>query len=222
MFSFNFHKINVFIHELPLIEEINANFLNTNVIHISGNNGVGKSSLFKSILGFQNFSYNGKFLITKGINDELNSYVYLPQENTSIEDVSVGEFIATKYFNNFNGSFLNWIKFSSYHKANWHSKFMTEDKQYLDNLNLSSNELFSNLNFSRKRFIELLRLPIEENDVVLLDEPFEGMDSTTLEYALSYINSKFKNNAILIIDHTNNYNRLEFPSQNLHLYDFDK
>jgi len=221
MFEIEFNKINVSVAKRTLIDNISVCFKDVNCIHIAGNNGIGKSSLLKSLIGFSKFSYNGQLTIINELNIRLHKFLYLPQECNKFINISVGEYLATVYFESFNKNFLNWCKITSFHSVEWYSSLIVGYEEYFNLLIISPKDILSNLNYSKKRFIELLRLPIKKNDIVFLDEPFEGMDNKTLEYAISYINKNIGNNAFFIIDHTGNYKSLNLKIKELNLNDFN-
>lgn len=220
MFEIEFNNVRISVANRTLIDDLSASYKNVNCIHIIGNNGIGKSSLFKSLIGFRRFSYEGHFSVNNESNYKLNKFLYLPQECNSFININVGEYLATVHFESLNKNFLSWCKITTFHSIDWYSTLITRDyEEYLDLLNISPSDLLSNLNYSKKRFIELLRLPIKYNSIIFLDEPFEGMDNETLEIAISYLNKKIGNNAFLIIDHTGNYKSLNLIIKELFLND---
>lgn len=221
MFKVKFNNIQLFVENKTLINNINCSFKDLNCIHISGNNGIGKSSLFKSFVGFNTFHYNGELNVMNELETKLDRFIYLPQESIKFENITIGEYLATRNFESYNKNFLKCLRFTSIHTIDWYLPFIEINIKYLDLLNLNPKDSLFSLNYSKKRFIELLRLAIQSNNILLLDEPFEGMDENTLKYAISYLNESIDENMVFIIDHSENYKRLNLSIKDININDFN-
>ena len=157
------------------------NFTNQNKYLILGDNGAGKSVLFKMIMGFYkqdkgHILFNGKTEI-----DTNSSISYVPQKPI-IFDACYEDNI-TMY-----GSYDN-TKLAFY-ESFFPKNMIQKIKENIENQNLSGGE---------KQVIALLRAFCSEKEILLLDEPFAAMHKEVIDNFI--MNMKHLDRMAIIIAH---------------------
>ena len=121
-------------------------------LHISGPNGSGKSTLIRIILGI---TKQTKGTIT---HNESNNISYLGHKNALKNYLTVSDNLIL-------------LGLSSHEKLN----------NFLEELDLKkfSGVTVANLSFGQQKKLALLRIFLNKSNVILLDEPFVGLDTNT-------------------------------------------
>lgn len=161
----------------PVLKGIDLQ-LETGCVHgIVGLNGAGKSTLFNSIYGFLN--YDGEIL-WNAVKADRRAIGYLPTHNY--------------FYNNITGSEYLSIFQSGASAFN--------EEAWAEILALPLNELVDTYSTGMKKKLALLSLLKQDKELLILDEPFNGIDLETsriLMLLLEKLRSKGK--TILISSH---------------------
>ena len=82
-------------------------------------------------------------------------------------------------------------------------KSKTENKKELSNIGLSGseNKIVKNLSGGMKRRVAIVRSILAKSDIILLDEPFKGLDAKTKCNTINYLKNKLKNKTAIIVTH---------------------
>ena len=159
------------INESKLFSGISFALNNNEALHIMGSNGSGKSTLIRILGGI---SEPSKGNVTKKENLTIS---YLGHKNALKSYLSVRD----------NLDLLDLM-----------------DNKQIDNL-LSKFDLtnkldvtLGNLSFGQQKKIALLRIFINEADLILLDEPFVGLDIEMCEILSDHLNKKVEEGSGLI------------------------
>ena len=155
--------------EKYLFQNLDISVLPKKIIQIRGKNGVGKTTLIKILSNIivpntGDIYWNGKN-IYKNTNYYFNNLSLILDTNTSKNELTVYENI--KF----------WIAlFSS-------SIVDNEINALLEMLNLINykNTLVKKLSYGEKRKLEISRLIIEKKQLWIFDEPYLGLDETTID-----------------------------------------
>ena len=143
-------------------------------LHIKGGNGSGKSTLLRIILGITSPS---KGLIER-FNPDLNTS-YLGHKNaiknylTPIENLELL----------FNDAELK-LAYEWLHKF---SLFNVQD------------ELAASLSFGQQKKLALIRVLAKSSELIVLDEPFVGLDQATADQLSHFLNTKLSEGVSLIL-----------------------
>ena len=138
------------------------------IIQIRGRNGIGKTTLIKILSNILfpktgDIYWNGKN-IHKNTNDFFKNLTLIMDINTSKDDLTVFENI--KFWQNL---FISKIQNS-------------EIDVLLEMLNIQNykNTLVKKLSYGEKRKLEISRLIVEQKKLWIFDEPYLGLDETTI------------------------------------------
>jgi heme ABC exporter ATP-binding subunit CcmA len=159
------------INESKLFSGISFALNNNEALHIIGSNGSGKSTLIRILGGI---SEPSKGNITKKEDLKIS---YLGHKNALKSYLSVRD----------NLDLLDLM-----------------DKEQIDNLLTKFNLMnkldvtLGNLSFGQQKKIALLRIFINEADLILLDEPFVGLDTEMCEILSEHLNKKVEEGSGLI------------------------
>ena len=140
-------------------------------LHIKGPNGSGKSTLLRIILGITNPT---KGLIT--INSTKDK-CYLGHKNDLKNYLSLDDNILLMEFDN-HPCLKKYIE-------------ILDLKRYLD-VNVA------NLSYGQQKKLGLLRLFLNSSDLIILDEPFVGLDKETQIILTDFLTDQLKENKTLI------------------------
>ena len=140
-------------------------------LHIKGPNGSGKSTLLRIILGITNPT---KGLIT--INSTKKK-CYLGHKNALKNYLSLDDNILLMEFDN-HPCLKKYIE-------------ILDLKRYLD-VNVA------NLSYGQQKKLGLLRLFLNSSDLIILDEPFVGLDKETQIILTDFLTDQLKENKTLI------------------------
>lgn len=170
--------LTIFINDRYLIKNLNLILNNSDKLAIIGEEGNGKSTLLKSILGICEYAE-----ISGNINLKGNRIGYLEQSISADKlDQSVYEFLfvdETDYYDKVNNLY-----------------------KYLELINLTDDILkqkIRTLSGGEKVKISILKLLLNEYDILFLDEPTNDLDIETLEWLEKFINST--NKPIIYVSH---------------------
>ena len=165
---FEINNLSISIEDRFLIKNLSLTLNQNDKLAIIGEEGNGKSTLLKGILGICEYAE-----VTGSINTKGNKIGYLEQ--------SLSE-------NNLKKTGYEFI-FSNTNSYNYSKKIY----KYLESLNLDEKLLdqkLKTLSGGEKIKISILKLLLEENDILFLDEPTNDLDIETLNWLESFINSR--------------------------------
>ena len=171
---FSVQNITYSINENKLFHNLSFEVNSGECLHIIGGNGSGKSTLLRIILGITSPS---KGLIQSYDQDLKISYLghknAIKNYLTPIENLELL----------FSGDDLN-VAFE------WLNKFGLSHVQ---------DELTASLSFGQQKKLALIRVLAQSSDLLILDEPFVGLDQATADQLNSFLAQKISQNAGLIL-----------------------
>ena len=159
------------INENKLFHNISFDIKHGEALHIKGRNGSGKSTLIRIILG-----------ITEPVKGTL--------ENKSTKEICyLGHKNALKTYLTLDDNI---------HLMQLGNSEML--KSYLDKLELNKyrDVTVSNLSFGQQKKLALLRVFLNNSDLIILDEPFVGLDDGALSILTSFLNNELNKNKSLV------------------------
>ena len=156
-----------------------------------GKNGSGKTTTFHSILNF--IDYSGNITFNNKRIDE-NSYAnigYLPEERSLMPKLTV--YSQVKYLANLKGMSTTEVK--------------SELPKWLDRLQVvgKMNDKIKSLSKGNQQKIQLIATLIHKPDLIILDEPFSGLDPVNTDLLKQVIFAEQARGATIIFsDHSMN------------------
>jgi len=159
------------INENNLFHNISFDIKHGEALHIKGRNGSGKSTLIRIILG-----------ITEPVKGTL--------ENKSTKEICyLGHKNALKTYLTLDDN-INLMQLTNCDML----------KSYLDKLELNKyrDVTVSNLSFGQQKKLALLRVFLNNSDLIILDEPFVGLDDGAHTVLTSFLNSELDKNKSLV------------------------
>lgn len=168
-------NINKSYGEKEVLRGLNLIFKEGSTTFIMGKSGIGKTSLLKIILGLDR-EFNGKI---RGVENKNISIVF--QENRLCEELSIRTNI--KIIND-----------------------KVKDKEIKDGLKslgmqISLNTKIKELSGGMKRRVAILRAILASFDMLILDEPFKGLDEENKEKTIEFIKENIKDKTTIIVTH---------------------
>ena len=171
---FSAQNITYSINENKLFHNLSFEINSGEGLHIKGGNGSGKSTLLRIILGITSPS---KGLIQSFDQDLKISYLghknAIKNYLTPIENLKLL----------FSGEDLN-VAFE------WLKKFGLSHVQ---------DELTASLSFGQQKKLALIRVLAQSSDLLILDEPFVGLDQATADQLNSFLAKKISQDVGLIL-----------------------
>ena len=159
------------INENKLFHNISFDIKHGEALHLKGRNGSGKSTLIRIILG-----------ITEPVKGTL--------ENKSTKEICyLGHKNALKTYLTLDDN-INLMQLTNCDML----------KSYLDKLELNKyrDVTVSNLSFGQQKKLALLRVFLNNSDLIILDEPFVGLDDGAHTVLTSFLNNELDQNKSLV------------------------
>lgn len=172
-------------HKKQVLDNVNYTFISGNIYGLSGINGIGKSVLLKIICGlykpssgyvlYDGAKINQNLVIKSNVRALIDTPYFFP-ELTGFENLKV----LSKITNKINDDDIN--------KA-------------LDIVNLSceKDKLYGDYSLGMKQKLGIAQVIMENPRVIILDEPFNGIDSESILKIEEFLKEMKKNNKIIII-----------------------
>ncbi len=183
---------------LEILGEINFSACPGEMVALIGSNGIGKSTLLRTLVGFQNY-FSGKIRMN---GRELNSI-------DSKEVARVMSFVSTENIRVANMTVFDLVAFGRFPYTNWIGRLTDEDKQIVTDaikkVGLSGFETRQTIQLSdgeRQRAM-IARALAQDTPVIILDEPTAFLDvSNKYEiFHLLQILAKEKGKTVILSTH---------------------
>ena len=173
--------------DLLVLENFSATF-GTGLHWIQGSNGSGKSSLLKSLCGIvpvakDTVSIMGFDLNTQAL--KAKAQLCFVADKPEVYPFMTG---------------MQFLKLIAKIKG---AKLTNQLFDFIDSVNLSNFKdiAFSEMSFGTRRKLTLCSVFIGDPHVVLLDEPFNGLDKNTVEYFKQWLLKTCQQKCVLIASH---------------------
>lgn len=191
--SIAFKNASIGYDDIALLDEVNLCLKRGDIVFISAETGMGKSSLVKALVGFyqtEGILINDTPIENLSIGSVRKKIFYLSQQTSIIcgslnDNIYMGEEADRKT-----------VEEELAHLG-FFDKFMNQGR--VKDMEIQTDG--ANLSGGDKQKIMISRLFVEDPDVLILDEITSSMDSDTSDKVYEEIIKRFKNKIILIISH---------------------
>ncbi len=163
-------------NSVKVLDKINMSLSSNKPTCLMGQSGRGKTTLFSIILGTITPD-SGDIL---GIENKRFSAVF--QEDRLCEELSAVMNIAIV-------------------QENPNKKIIYDGLMALGLLKEEIRRPVSNLSGGQRRRVAIIRAIISESDIVMMDEPFKGLDENTKIQVINYIKENIRGRLLMIITH---------------------
>ena len=207
--------VDISIGEVPLIDKVNIDINKNGVYLITGKNGVGKTTLLKSICGLVPFDSGNIQLGDIDITDiryyHLQSIISFVMQNTMLfNEISIKD----------NLLMGNELLEAKMHELCRKMGLEEDINKYEDGYDtiVSSAEMFS---AGQRKKIHLIRGLLKEADIYFFDEPTDNLDPTSKEAFFKIINKLKDNKIIILVSHEEvigEYINIKIESKGLSCY----
>ena len=160
------------INQNRLFHNLSFDLEQGKALHIKGNNGSGKSSLLRIILGIT-FVLKGEILWLKDLNK-----IFLGHKNVLKNHLTVADNL-----------YLHGIDI-----LNTNVKSTLEELGLYEKIDL----LVGNLSYGQQKKLALVRVLLNNSSVIILDEPCVGLDDEARVLISKFLNSELKKNKSII------------------------
>lgn len=201
------NNITIAYERVNIFEDVSMTVCEGDYISIVGENGTGKSTMIKGILGLVPLK---KGTIEYGDGISKKNIGYLPQQTAMKKDfpASVKEVILS-------GS-LSTSKFSVFYSSEAKKKV----KKVMERLSITNlaNKTFGDLSGGQKQRVLLARALMATDKILFLDEPIAGLDPiVTAEFYEIIKDLNIKNNLTIIMVSHDLENAMKYSNKILHM-----
>lgn len=189
--SIEFENVEVILDQYTVSQEINVCVQSGDFVLIKGENGTGKSSLIRILTKLlpleSGYIYVNNIEFDKISKKSLRNHMSVATQTAYVFQNSLEENV-----------FLN----------DGNQKIYLEMKQIL---NIDETLTQKNVRFlsgGEKQKINLMRSFVRDKKIMILDEPFSGLDQQSIENLLEYINITRNEKIYFVVSHDNYFDQL--------------
>ena len=178
-------NVNKSFKNVPVLENINMKLESGNIYGLYGRNGSGKSVLLKLICGFY-IPTSGKILYD---NQDLNASGKFPENTRALIE-------RPSFYPDLTG-YQNLELLAKI--TNKIGKEEIEKALEIVNLLDEKDKKYSKYSLGMKQKLGIAQVIMENPDVIILDEPFNGIEEKTVTKIINYLLQEVKKNKLIII-----------------------
>lgn len=167
--------------KVKALDNISFNILEGKITCILGTNGVGKSTILKTISGLERAD-SGEILID---GEKLNNNIYNKLAFVPDVDIHFNQLNIKETFDFMNIFYKNWSNEKAY--------------EMLNEFKLSDNNKICNLSKGNKARVKIILGFAQESKYILLDEPFSGIDIFKREEIIKMIVRYMRDDQSIVI-----------------------
>jgi manganese/zinc/iron transport system ATP- binding protein len=187
-------NLTVSYHKRPAIKGINLEIESGSIVGVIGPNGAGKSTLFKGILGLMKPDTGETEIFGKTVKENLRRVTYIPQKEQFDWDFPINVF--------------DLAMMGRYPHISYFGKPSANDKQIvIESLEKVGMRKYAgtqirNLSGGQQQRVFIARALAQQSDLLMLDEPFVGVDAKTEEVILELMKElSAQGKTIMVVHH---------------------
>ncbi|MGL4948615.1 MAG: Fe-S cluster assembly ATPase SufC [Mycoplasma sp.] len=195
-----FNNVSISINNEPILENLSLEIVSGDIVAILGQNGQGKSTLLKTIMGYHeyqitqgNLTYNNIDILNKSVDERAKLGIFLANQSPiEIPGISMLDFFKSIYeAKNEKTNIFNFYK-----TVNSALSSVGLNEDFLER---SINEKFSG---GEKKKSEMAQMLILDPQLILLDEIDSGLDIDATKIIVNLLlDAKQKNKTIIFVSH---------------------
>lgn len=186
--------LTVAYHDKPVLWDLDVEVPRSVLMAIVGPNGAGKSTLLKSILGLIKPTAGYVEIMGRQGRRNLNKIAYVPQRTAVDWD--------------FPTTVLDVVLMGSYRKLGWIRRPGKAEKnealaalEKVGMINFADRQI-SQLSGGQQQRVFLARALVQNSDIYLMDEPFQGVDATTERAIIAILKElRAQGKTVLVVHH---------------------
>lgn len=192
--SIEINNLTVSYDKHPVLRAITVPIKPKQIVGIIGPNGAGKSTMLKAIMGLMPIDSGSIFVMGKKINEARHLISYVPQRSEIDWNfpVSVKDVIMMGRYKNI-GLFK------------WPTKkdsFIVEKALHELGMQDFANRQIGELSGGQQQRVFLARALAQQTEILMLDEPFVGVDAATESYIWELMHKlKAQGKTIIVVNH---------------------
>ncbi|WP_084281191.1 metal ABC transporter ATP-binding protein [Alkaliphilus transvaalensis] len=188
------NDLTVAYHEKPVLWDVDINVPSGTLLGIIGPNGAGKSTFIKSILGIVKPIAGNILIYGLPYKTNRNKVAYVPQRGSVDWDFPI--------------TVLDVVMMGMYGELGWIKKPGKKEKvramESLKKLGMDeySNRQINQLSGGQQQRVFLARALVQEADLYLMDEPFQGVDALTEKAIIKLLMElKEQGKTVIVVHH---------------------
>ena len=191
-------NLNYFYGKKQILKEVKLDIDENKLTGIIGPNGCGKSTLAKNIIKYLNGDFKKLEIMNTDIKKLSHKKIaqlisYIPQHSTIISNISVFDYILLGRFPLLKNSWNNYCE-KDFEIVNYNINLL--------NIAFLKDRNIETLSGGELQKVLLARALVQEADIYLMDEPFQGVDSTTEKSIVEILKQlKAEGKTIIVVHH---------------------
>jgi len=192
-FALEINDLTVSYKDKPVLWDIDLEIPQGALVGIVGPNGAGKTTLIKSILGLLNPVAGSAKILGLEIDQGIKKIAYVPQRGSVDWDFPATVFDVVQM-----GTYgkLGWLK----RPGSKEKKLTKEALEKVGMLELANRQI-SQLSGGQQQRVFLARALVQHAEIYLMDEPFQGVDSTTEQSIVELLRELRNKGATALVVH---------------------
>lgn len=176
-------------NNIKIIEDINLSIKKGQIVSFLGKSGVGKTTLFNILAGFEQVDKGKIFLKNKDITTDKKNISYMTQKHLLLPYLNVLDNVCLYY------------KIKGIDKKVAYKKAIPILEKF--GLEKHIKKYPSELSGGMKQRVSFIRAYLKESDLMLFDEPFSALDSITKENIYEWFKNviKYEEKTTIFITH---------------------
>ena len=178
----------------PVLVNVSVEIPRGSVVGIIGPNGAGKSTLIKSVMGFVERDYGTVSIYGEVVEHARGRVAYVPQRGEIDWDFPV--------------TVWDVVLMGRYNHVPWYRSLGAKDREIgmasLQDVGMDSyrKRQIGQLSGGQQQRVFMARALAQESDILLLDEPFAGVDAATEHAIASLLNdARDSGKTVLVVHH---------------------
>lgn len=181
--------IHTFIGQFHILQGVSVNVLRGGITVLLGRNGAGKTTTLRSIMGLHNVSqggidYQGVSLIKQSVHKIAQQGIgYIPEHRAIFKELTVREN----------------LEIAARHKDD-----LPKKRDFIFDLFPDLERLYGllggNLSGGQQQMLAIARALVPDNDLLLIDEPSEGLAPIIIEQLINAIKQLSADKTILLVE----------------------